>query len=206
MLSASESEFVTRPAIALLEGLSVARSNTLRRGIVKENKIGVPHMGKLAVDRTIKQALFTPGSSRDSRTDILGMLATRRAAALQVLGSNTRFNGILLRMHLLSSYSSLRDDSTTVDQWLDAVAFAFGDMLPQQIIYLDQRDRHGIEHSPDDRDLESTRRDNDRRVDALDAMVRRWPRIQTLYVPYGQTPEAELAAVLNHLQHLPYTR
>lgn len=176
-----EFDFGQTPArnkYVLLEGLSVHRAQYIADRALKHGNIAVPSMGTLRNERKIKSLAFDCRyEQRDPMAECMITLGLRRAVLTAAIANNRRSTDrpVLLRLHLLSSYSALRDDRISLNNWVNMVENTFGDDLPSGLIMLDHRLRGG---KVDLDQIKSTHRDHtrlsrdcSRRYDAIRALV-----------------------------------
>lgn len=189
--------------MAMIEGLSTVRARLISER-ARWNHIDVPSMGTLRNERKIKDLAFDCRiNKRDSMAECMMMLSLRRGCLYTAMqNSGKAGKPTLMRLHLLSSYSSLRDDQVSVVEWVKLVGTTFGNNLPSRLIMLDHRTRNG---SMDLANLESPHRDRGRlerdcrrRYEALKAL-HEYFGIEVLNIPAGTNPQSEVGRALNFI-------
>lgn len=189
--------------VTMVEGLSYRRAITLCERATRQ-RVAVPRLTRMSKDRDLKEILFPDRSvPRDSVAESMALLANRRSVLTEVL-TNRRDNEtpMLLRMHLLSSYSSLRDDNLSVHDWLKMVELTFGGILPNKIIMLDHRTVRGnMDMGQADnatRDRGYVERDCRRRYDALRVLREHFGTV-VLNIPAGTASPDEYRRSINFI-------
>lgn len=216
-----EGRLPTDQKIVLLEGLSLPRASSLCKYVSRCNRnVHVPYLKQLEVDKRIRAALTERFSVRDGIAEMLGSMSSRKACLAQVQQSrHSRQESLsLMRLHLLSTYSFVRDASISVQRWLDLVTVSFGDRIPGAIVFLDHRHMNGnvdlsaLYQSIPSRLQDGTIRDQekvlriaseeaDRRAEALEALQSRYD-IRTLIVPSGLGCREDYRRVLSFMRTL----
>lgn len=196
--------------VTLVEGLSFRRSTMLCDAATFRVQASVPRMSRMSADRVIKDHVFSIGTpQRDAASEAALMLGVRRACFVDAVAKREDDTPTLIRMHLLSSYSSLRDDSFTPQQWVRLVRAIFGNELPQNLIMLDHRTRDGkldpaqIENTG--RNLELVERDCRRRYEALDALIAEYD-MNVLNLPAGASFRSESSSALSFISPVSVTQ
>ncbi len=184
------------PNITLIEGMSRTRIKNLREELPKardgEQRILMPYLKNLGNDRDLKNSLFGDSQQRDSLAEYMCSLANRRVTFVAGVHSDKAapdtIRSLVLNIHLLSSFSAIRDGSCA-ERWADMVTLTFHDLMPKRIVFLDHRKRNGdldtTHRSWSYRDEESVGRDNDRRIEALEALRARIKGLEILMLPAG---------------------
>lgn len=184
------------PNITLIEGMSRTRIKNLREELPKardgQQRILMPYLKNLGNDRELKNSLFGEGEQRDSVAEYMCSLANRRATFIAGVHADKAapdsIRSLVLNIHLLSSYSALRE-SSSLDRWADMVALTFLDLMPKRIVFLDHRADNGkldtTHRTWSYRDENSVGRDNDRRVEALKALHCRIPDLEVITLHAG---------------------
>jgi len=181
------------PELVCLEGIDSVRIHNVCDYLSSVDTIATPYLFQLANDKTIRQALFhKTGKIRDSQSEAMCMLANRRSC-LAVAANTTSGNveHLVLRMHLLCSFSMLRDDRFPVRRWVDYVLLTFEDALPGKFVVIGG----SVEQSANgecSRKAENAIRDYNRRLEALNALVSRVPSIRVLAI---DDPEREATSI-----------
>lgn len=169
--------------VVMIEGLSLGRASNVCASLAYKHGYFVPQASRMQAARQIKISAFGVASGyRDPKAVTALMLGLRRACYVDYTSNVESDQMVALRVHMLSSYSSVRCDSFTLTEWTDMVGAIFGDSLPKTLAFLDYTDEAGkIDISqadglfkgnapPTPRDLDSVIRDCDRRVDAMYAL------------------------------------
>ncbi len=209
----TEFEFDTRPSaigpnITLIEGLSFARANFICDRASYRHKISVPMLSRMSNDRFVKKALFSGVTgARDALAETMGTLANRRVCYVDAIQHRSSLRPTLIRMHLLSSYSALRDNSVSLSKWIQLVRVAFGDVMPKRVIMLDHRLQNGVfdPHQVDkvSRDLDQVKYDCARRYDALKALAEEFD-MQVLNIPAGLPRNEDVNRAIKFINSEPY--
>lgn len=189
--------------LVMLEGLLTVRARIISERAARRENIDVPSMGTLRNDRRIKDLAFDCRHNiRDTSAECLMMLALRRGCMFTAQhSSNSDGRPILLRLHLLSTYSSLRDDSFSANRWIELVKATFGDMMPSRLIMLDHRNRNGQVHKDTvdpRRDYERLERDCNRRYEALRILQENFG-VQILNLPAGNNVQSEVGRAIDFI-------
>lgn len=221
MVFEDEGRILTDPSIILLEGISTSRASSLCKNIARSNcNVHLPYLSHLDVDRRIRLLLSRRLHSIDGVSGVLGSLATRKACLEQVHYARRARQDTgpsLVRMHILSTYSFVRDGSVTAERWLDLIEAAFGNRVPGRVVFLDHRCSNGnfdtgsvsnnsaVYLYEPSRDVKKTMRlilnEADRRAEALEAMCSRFD-IQALYVPSGLSAGEDYRRVVSFMRTL----
>lgn len=189
--------------MVMLEGLSTVRARTISERAHRRESIDVPSMGTLRNDRRIKDLAFDCRNNvRDTTAECLMMLALRRGCLYTARMTSSRDGRpILMRLHLLSTYSALRDDSFTASQWIKLVRATFGDLMPSRLLMLDHRNRSGEIHTDSidpRRDYHRLKRDCDRRYEALRILQENFGT-QVLNLPAGNNVQSEVGRAIDFI-------
>lgn len=191
--------------VCLIEGLSRARTSNLRERLPTTGiapTIHYPYIAELANDKFIKSYVFSRNDHRDCVAEMLSSLANRRScfvsAVMSLAAAPPSVKAMVLNIHLLSSFSSLRSE-TSVDNWAQLVAHVFSDLMPGKIVYFNHRDEAGKladdHRSWSYRSVEDVARDSDRRTQGLEALQKQIPTLKVLNLPMGIPADTELAMV-----------
>lgn len=216
-----EDKLSTDSRIVLLEGLSTPRASALVKNIARSNRnVHLPYLSHLDADRRIRLLLTERFHVRDGVSEVLGSLSTRKACLEQVHYARRAKQDTLslVRLHLLTTYSFVRDSSVTATRWLDLIEAAFGDRVPGAIILLDHRCANGnfdlgvLGSSFGTKPLGGSLRDNekavrlaveeaDRRAEAMEALCSRFD-IRSLYLPSGISSREDHRRVIAFMRTL----